>query len=38
MLAEGGWTDGLDCKVKGLDSMIRATGYEDIESEVRLVG
>ena len=38
MLAEGGWTDGLDCEVKGLDSMIGATGCEDIESKVRLVG
>jgi len=38
MLAEGGWTDGLDCEVKGLDSMIGATGCEDIESEARLVG
>jgi len=38
MLAEGGWTDGLDCEIKGLDSMIGATGCEDIESEVRLVG
>jgi len=38
MLAEGGWTDGLDCEMKGLDLMIGATGYEDIESEARLVG
>jgi len=38
ILAEGGWTDGLDCKMKGLDSMIGITGCEDIESEVRLVG
>jgi len=38
MLAEGGWTDGLDCEMKGLDSMIGATGCEDIESEARLVG
>jgi len=38
ILAEGGWTDGLDCEMKGLDSMIGATGCEDIESEVRLVG
>jgi len=38
MLAEGRWTDGLDCEMKGLDSMIGATGYEDIESEARLVG
>jgi len=38
MLAEGGQTDGLDCEMKGLDSMIGATGCEDIESEIRLVG
>jgi len=38
MLAESRWTDGLDCEVKGLDSMIGATGCEDIESEIRLVG
>jgi len=38
MLAEGGWTDGLDCEVKGLDLMIGATGCEDIESKARLVG
>jgi len=38
MLAEGRWTDGLDCEIKGLDSMIGATGCEDIESEARLVG
>ena len=38
ILAEGGWTDGLDCEMKGLDSMIGVTGCEDIESEVRLVG
>jgi len=38
ILAEGGWTDGLDCEMKGLDSMIEITGCEDIESEVRLVG
>ena len=38
MLAEGRWTDGLDCEVKELDSMIGATGCEDIESEARLVG
>jgi len=36
--AEGGWTDGLDCEMKELDSMIGITGCEDIESEVRLVG
>jgi len=38
ILAEGGWIDGLDCGMKGLDSMIGATSCEDIESEVRLVG
>jgi len=38
MLAEGGQTDGLDCEMKGLDSMIGVTGCEDIESEIRLVG
>ena len=38
ILAEGGWTDGLDCEMKGLDSIIEITGCEDIESEVRLVG
>ena len=38
MLAEGGWTDGLDCEMKGLDSMVEVTGCEDIESEVKLVG
>ena len=38
ILAEGGWTDGLDCEMKGLDSMIGITGCEDIESEVKLVG
>jgi len=38
ILAEGRWTGGLDCKMKGLDSMIGATGCKDIESEVRLVG
>ena len=38
ILAEGRWTDGLDCEIKGLDSMIGITGCEDIESEVRLVG
>jgi len=38
ILAEGGWTDELDCEMKGLDSMIEITGCEDIESEVRLVG
>ena len=38
ILAESGWTDGLDCEIKGLDSMIGATGCEDIKSEVRLVG
>jgi len=38
MSAEGRWTDGLDCEVKGLDSMTGATGCEDIESEIRLVG
>jgi len=37
MLVEGRWTDGLDCEIKGLDSMIGATGCEDIESKVRLV-
>jgi len=36
-LAEGRWTDGLDCEMKGFDSMIGATGCEDIESEARLV-
>jgi len=38
MLVESGWTDGLDCEMKGLDSLIGATGCEDIESEIRLVG
>jgi len=38
MLVEGRWTDGLDCEMKGLDSMMGATGCEDIESEIRLVG
>jgi len=38
MLAEGGWTDGLDCEMKGLDSMVEITSCEDIESEVKLVG
>jgi len=38
MLAESRWTDGLDCEIKQLDLMIGATGCEDIESEVRLVG
>ena len=38
ILVESGWTDGLDCEMKELDSMIGATGCEDIESEVRLVG
>jgi len=37
MLAEDGRTDGLDCEMKGLDSLIRATSCEDIESEARLV-
>ena len=38
ILAEGGWTDGLGCEMKGLDSMIGITGCEDIEPEVKLVG
>jgi len=38
ILVEGRWTDGLDCKMEELDSMIGATGCKDIESEVRLVG
>ena len=38
ILVESRWTDGLDCEMKGLDSIIGATGCEDIESEVRLVG
>jgi len=38
ILAEGRWTDGLDCEMKGLDSMIGITSCEDIESEVKLVG
>jgi len=38
MLAEGGWTDGLGCEMKGFDSMIGETSCEDIESEARLVG
>ena len=38
ILAEGRWTDGLDCEMKGLDSMIGITGCDDIESEVKLVG
>jgi len=37
MLAEGRRTDGLDCEMKGLDSMIGVTGCEDIESEARLI-
>jgi len=37
ILAEDRWTDGLDCEMKGLDSMIGTTGCEDIESEVKLV-
>jgi len=35
---EGGWADGLDCEMKGLDSMVGAAGCEGIESEIRLVG
>jgi len=38
MLAESGWTDGLDCEMKGFDSMIGETGCEDIGSKIRLVG
>ena len=38
ILAEGRWTGRLDCEMKELDLMIGATGCEDIESEVRLVG
>jgi len=38
ILAEGRWTDGLDCEMKGLDSMIGITGCDDIKSEVRLFG
>ena len=38
ILVEDGWTDGLDCEMKGLDLMIGITGCEDIESEVKLVG
>ena len=38
ILTEGRWTNGLDCEMKGLDSLIGITGCEDIESEVRLVG
>ena len=38
ILVEGRWTDRLDYEIKGLDSMIGATGCEDIESEVKLVG
>jgi len=38
ILVEGGWTNGLDCEMKELDSMIGVTGCEDIEFEVRLVG
>ena len=38
ILVESGWTDGLDCEMKGLNSMIGITGCDDIESEVRLVG
>jgi len=38
ILAEGRWTDGLDCEMKRLDSMIGITGCDDIESEVKLVG
>jgi len=37
ILAEGGWTNGLDCEMKGLDSMMGITGCEDIESKVKLV-
>ena len=35
---EGRWADGLDCEMKGLDSMVGAAGCEGIESEIRLVG
>jgi len=38
ILVESGWTDGLDCEMKELDSMIGITGCKDIESEVKLVG
>jgi len=38
ILAKGRWTDGLNCRMKGLDLMIGTTGCEDIESEVKLVG
>jgi len=34
----GRWANGLDYEMKGLDSMIGATGCEDIEFEIRLVG
>ena len=37
ILAESGWTDGLDYEIKGLDLMIGTTGCEDIEFEVKLV-
>jgi len=37
-MAGSEWTDGLNCEMKGLDSIIGATSCEDIESEVRLVG
>ena len=37
ILVEGRWTDRLDCEMKGLDSMIRTTGCEDIKFEVKLV-
>jgi len=38
ILVEGGWTNGLDCEMKGLDSMIGITGCNNIESEVKLLG
>jgi len=31
ILVEGEWMEGLDCEIKGLDSMIGATGCEDCQ-------
>ena len=38
ILVKSEWTNGLNCEIKGLDPIIRITGYEDIESKVKLVG
>ena len=37
ILAESRWPDRLNCKMKGLNSIIETTGCENIESEVKLV-